>query len=352
MRAIRHHGFGGSIRIDDVDVPTPGARDAVIRVKACQLGGDVLKVLAGTGPVRDKEHFVFPHTGGYRGAGIVEAVGSDVSSVAVGDRVVINGFVNCGTCEWCLRGMDNHCPNFTMLGIDSGAPGALAELTMAPEWAVFRLEDSVSFSRSTLLANVALLVHAYERALPAPGFTTAMIGCGLVGSCGIAVAAAYGASRIIAIDTQASALELATRCGATDVVNAAEEDVVTAVLGTTVGAGVDVAVEIVGVDATIQQAIASTTPRGITLLIGALGAVSLSFPQYYAEVIQREVDLRACFGKTQADFAAAVKLAGDGRLDLSAPGLKEHPFEAFEKAIEEARRPDNTDIHAISMERG
>ena len=350
MKAIRHYGFGGPIQIDDVEPPSPTAREVVVRVKRCQIGGDVLKVLAGTGPVRDAENYVFPHTGGYRGAGVVEAVGSDVGGLAVGDRVVINGFVNCNTCEMCRRGLDNLCPNSRMIGIDSGAPGALAELTAAPEWAVFKLPDSVSFARATLLPNMALLVHAYERALPRPGFTTAVIGCGLVGSCAIAVARAYGASRVVGVDTQVAALEMATRCGATDLVDANARDAGNAILDLTDGVGVDVAVELVGVDTTIQQAIASTTRRGITLLIGALGAVSLSFPHYYRDIIQSEVDLRTCFGKTQADFAVAVKLAGAGLLDLSAQSLKEHPFHAFETALEEARSPDNSDIHIISME--
>ena len=92
MKAIRHYGFGGPIQIDDVEPPSPTAREVVVRVKRCQIGGDVLKVLAGTGPVRDAENYVFPHTGGYRGAGVVEAVGPGVKRLKVGDEVRISRY--------------------------------------------------------------------------------------------------------------------------------------------------------------------------------------------------------------------------------------------------------------------
>ena len=109
MRAIRYYGFGGPSQLDEIDPPTPGAHEVVIDIHASQVAGDVLKVLAGSGPVRNAEGFVFPHIPGYRGAGVVRAVGRDVRDLEVGDRVVVNGFVNCGECENCRRGLDNLC---------------------------------------------------------------------------------------------------------------------------------------------------------------------------------------------------------------------------------------------------
>jgi threonine dehydrogenase-like Zn-dependent dehydrogenase len=350
MRAYRYYGFGGPARIDEVPTPRPGALEVVVRVKACQIGGDVLKVLAGTGPVRGAADFQFPHTPGYRGAGVVEAVGTRVSAFEVGDRVVVNGFVNCGVCGYCLRGLDNLCESSRMIGIDSGMPGAMAELVKVPEWAVFALADGVSFAGATLLANMALSVHALERALARAPFTTAIFGCGLVGCATLAVAKAYGASEIIGIDTEPAALANARRYGATRTVNAREQNVVAALREATEGAGVDVAIEIVGVGETVQDAIRGTRPRGVTLLLGALGGISLSFPDYYRDVIQRETDIRPCFGKTQADFAKAVELAATGALDLSPYPLREYPLDAVEQAIAQAAAQRNGDLHVIEME--
>jgi L-iditol 2-dehydrogenase len=350
VRAVRYGGFGEHPRIEEVPAPQPAADDVVVEVECCQLGGDVLKIMAGNGPVRGAEQFAFPHTPGYRAAGVVAEVGAEVSKFSAGDRVVINGFVNCGRCKFCRRGLDNLCIASGMLGIDSGWPGGQAEMVKAPEWAVFALPDGIAFDRATLLPNAALLVHAYDRAGTAPGFTTAIYGCGLVGSGAVGVAKALGASSIVAIDREPAAIEFAQRCGATAVVNSAERDPVEAIRELTDGEGVDVVVEIVGVQETVQQAILSTRPRGVALLIGALQGLTLEFPDYYAEVIQREIDIKPCFGKTQAAFAKAVELAGDGALDLSPYALKSHPLAEFEAAVSEAQDPSNQALHLISLQ--
>lgn len=351
MRAVCYHSFGGDPQIEEVPEPSAGEHEVIVRVERCQIGGDVLKIMAGVGPVRDLEDFTFPHTPGYRGAGIVEAVGDGVGRVSVGDRVVVNGFVNCNRCEYCRQGLDNLCPFSGMLGLDSGWPGAFAELFKAPEWAVFPLPDSIPFDRATLLPNVALMVHAYERAGVSEGFSTAIFGAGLVGSGAILVARALGASRVVAIDRESAALDFARACGATDVVDATElEKPSEVVRGFTGGDGVDVAVEIVGVPETVEQAVLATRSRGVTLLIGALQGLTVDFPDYYHEVIQREIDLKACFGKTQADFSKAVELAASGKLDLSPYSLKSYPPAEFGRAVAEAKDPSKRDLHLLSMQ--
>jgi L-iditol 2-dehydrogenase len=348
VRAVRYHGFGGPIEIEEIDEPEPGPHDVVIRVGACQIAGDVLKVLAGTGPVRDRENFVFPHVPGYRGAGTIERAGALVRKLSVGDRVVVNGCVNCGTCEYCLQGLDNLCRQASLLGLDSRKPGSLAEFVRAPEWSVFRIADSLSFARATLLPNMALLVHALERARPRPGFSIAIFGCGLVGSCAVPVARAYGAARIIAVDRDVQALKLARVLGATDVVDGTWNDPAMAISKLTDGRGVDVAVELVGLPETAQAAVGSTARRGTTLLIGALREMSLSFPDYYKDPIQKEIDVKTCFGKTQHDFAAAVRLEAAGLLDLSMFPIVEHPLEAFVEAMHEAAT--SRSIHVVDMD--
>ena len=349
MRAVRYYGFGESPEIEEVADPVAGQNEVVVRVKACQLGTDVLKIMAGTGPVQDAAGFIFPHTPGFRGAGVVESVNSVNSTLKPGDRVIVNGFVHCNTCEDCHRGHDNLCSNARLLGVDSGAPGALAEKFKAPDHAVFKIPDSVSYAQATLFSNIGLLVHALERAAVRPGFTTAIFGCGLVGSCAIPVARAYGALQVIGIDVRESALDLAKRCGADEIIAGDSTDAVEAILVKTDGRGVDVAIEIVGVDSTIQQAIQSTANRGITILLGALKGVSLSFPDYYNEVIRREIDLKACYGKTRDDFAHGLELANTGQLDLSSYVFQEHRLDDIEAAVDAARAHANNSIHVITM---
>ena len=351
MRAVRFYEFGGKPKIEEIADPVAERDEVVVRVKACQLGGDVLKIMAGTGPVRGAANYIFPHTPGYRGAGIVDSVNSETSALKPGDRVVVNGFVHCARsdCEYCRHAADNLCSNSRMLGIDSGSPGALAEKFKAPAYAVFKLPDAVSYTQATLFSNLGLLVHALERAAVRPGFTTAIFGCGLVGSCAIPVARAYGASRIIGVDVRASTLEFAERCGATDVISGDDGDASETIRAMTDGRGVDLAIEIVGINNTIEQAIRSTAKQGVTILLGALKGVSLSFPDYYKDLIQRELDLKFCFGKTRDDFATGLKLAQAGLLDLTAFSFQESKLESIARAIDAARDPNTNDIHVVTM---
>lgn len=349
MRAARYYGFGESPKIEEVADPVAGQNEVVVRVKACQLGTDVLKIMAGAGPVQDAASYIFPHTPGYRGAGVVESVNSETPTLKPGDRVIVNGFVHCNACDDCRNGRDNLCSNACLLGVDSGAPGALAEKFKAPDYAVFKLPNAVSYTQATLFSNIGLLVHALERAALRPGYTAAIYGCGLVGSCAIPVVRAYGASYIIGIDVRESALDLAKRCGANELISGDSTDAVEAILEKTDGRGVDVAIEIVGIGSTIQQAIQSTANRGVTILLGALKGVSLSFPNYYNEIIRREIDLKACYGKTRDDFALGLKLANAGLLDLAPYAFQEHELDAIESAVEAAREPGNNSIHIITM---
>jgi L-iditol 2-dehydrogenase len=349
MKAATFHHFGDSVHVEDIDDPSPGAEEVLVRVACCQIGGDIVKIMAGHGPVRDRDRFVFPHTPGYRGAGIVDVVGAEMESLSVGDRVVINGFLNCGRCEFCLLGHDNLCERSHMLGIDSGQPGAMAEYVKVPARAVYRIPDQVTFEQSTLLPNIALLVHAFRRAEIDGSFTCAVFGCGLVGTAAIAVAKALEATEIVGIDTASTALELARSCGATKTVDARVEDPVEAVLAASGGRGVDVGVEIVGLGTTIADAARSTRALGVTLLIGALGETAIPFPDYYRDVIQREIQLRACFGKGQQDFAEAIRLAGAGALDLTPFSIRVHAFDEIADAIEIAGDPANSDIHVVTF---
>lgn len=347
MKAATFHHFGDAVHVEEIEEPRAAADEVVVRVACCQIGGDILKIMAGHGPTRDRERFAFPHTPGYRGAGIVDAVGSDVDALSVGDRVVINGFLNCGECRFCRRGHDNLCERSHMLGVDSGRPGAMAELVTAPARAVYRIPDDVTFEQSTLLPNIALLVHAFRRADVVGPFTCAVFGCGLTGTAAISVARGLGATQVIGVDVSPAALELARACGATATVDSTAQDPVEAVRAATGGDGADVVVEIVGLDSTIAAAARSTRALGVTLLIGALGETTIPFPEYYRDVIQREIELRACFGKGQADFAEAVRLAGSGSIDLTPFPIRVHRFDEIAQAIEIAGDPSNSDIHVV-----
>lgn len=350
MKAIRFYGFGGPVKLDEIPEPNVYDNDVLVLVKASQIGGDVLKGIGGDGGnIRGVSDFVFPHVPGYRGTGVVLNVGSRVSSFRRGDRVVINGFVNCRSCHVCYQGADNLCPNAYLLGLDSGRQGSMAEMVKAPSWAVFKLPDLISFGQATLFSNLALMVHAFDRARPQPGFTAAIFGCGLVGSWAIQVARVYGCSWMICVDKSDNALELARKLGANETVNADTSNPLEVIREKTSGQGVDVAIEVVGIDLTIQQTIESTVRGGTALLMGVLKPITLQFEKYYEDIIEKEIDIKSCFGKTQNDFERSIRLAESGLIDMSAQDLEEYELSSFDEAFKKASNPNHTKICVVRV---
>jgi threonine dehydrogenase-like Zn-dependent dehydrogenase len=342
MKAVRFYGFGQEAKLDQVPEPSVGETDVLLRVKACQIGGDILNVFASkSGPGRGASEFVFPHIPGFRSAGIVEKVGPGVTSVARGDRVAVNGLVNCRSCPACLQGRDNLCDHYYMLGIDSGHPGALAEMVKAPQWVVYKLPHSVSFNQATVFPNIALLIHALDRARPKPGFTAALFGVGRVGSTAIQVARAYGCSWMICVDKREDALEMARRLGANETVNSDASNVLEVIRDKTSGRGVDIAIELVGVDETILQTIQSTRRGGTSLLVGMLKPIVLHLDKYNEDIMRKEIDIKSCFSKAQSDFEHAIKLAGAGFIDMTVQDFQEYELSSFKDAFKKAGDPHN-----------
>jgi S-(hydroxymethyl)glutathione dehydrogenase/alcohol dehydrogenase len=222
---------------------------------------------------------------GHEGAGVVEAVGEDVTTVRVGDHVVgcLSGF--CGACEQCLAGHPNLCvgglvarrtiaaprvsQNGQALGQFAGI-GSYAERMLLHENSLVKIEPDLPLDRAALVGcGVLTGVGAVLRTsgLEA-GQTVAVFGCGGVGLSIVQGARIGGARRIIAVDMFDSKLEMAKRLGATDTVNTANADPVAAVRELTGGAGVDHAFEAVGSPALVRQAVESLAIRGTATIVG------------------------------------------------------------------------------------
>ncbi|MEN2738349.1 zinc-binding dehydrogenase [Microbacterium sp. X-17] len=346
MRAILHHALGGPVTIGEIEEPIPGPRDVIVRPKAVQIGTDSTRTMVVGSPRVKPEDWIFPHVSGRRAAGIVEAVGSEVTRVAVGDRVITKSPITCGVCEWCQRGQSNMCPHNTLYANDPGSRGALAELTSLPESSVVRLDDGISFVEATLLPDVALMVHTYQRAQVIPGFTTVIYGVGRVGLCAVLAAKAFGASRIVAIDTRQQSLDIATRLGATDTILAGAGDTV-ASLFELLPEGAEVVLELAGHPSAIGQAFSSASHRGRIMVLSGLKSINLEVPDWFAAVVEREVDIRGIYGLVNDDYLNTMRMVGAGLIDLSAQKIVEYAFDDFQAAFDAAGSPGDTDLHVV-----
>jgi S-(hydroxymethyl)glutathione dehydrogenase / alcohol dehydrogenase len=283
MKAAVFRKVHEPLAIETVELDKPRSREVLVRTIATGVCHSDLHVVDGLGRFPLDRPMVL----GHEGAGIVEAIGADVTSVRPGDHVVacLSGF--CGSCAQCLSGHPNLCTGGIVTRPDSEPPrlsqhgrpfrqflgvSSYAERMLLHENSVVRIDPELPLDRAALVGcGVLTGVGAALRSSGlAAGETAAVFGCGGVGLSIIQGARIGGARQIIGVDVVATKLELALRLGATHVVNGAEDDPVKAVRALTGSAGVDHAFEAVGVAALVRQAIESLAIRGTATIVGVL----------------------------------------------------------------------------------
>ena len=278
MKAAVLEQFDAPLAIRDVDVAAPGPNEVLVRTAAVGLCHSDLHMMQG---LRDVP---LPMVLGHEVSGVVEAVGAQVSGLAVGDHVVGCLSVFCGNCPVCVSGRQVLCANPEV----KQAPGVAKRLSMGGKPvaqnynlsgfaeqilvhpnALVKIRKDMPLDRAALLgcAVITGTGAVFRSARVEPGSTVAVVGCGGVGLSAVNGAAIAGAARIIAIDMLASKLELAKQFGATDVIDASTTDPVAAVKALT-GNGVEYAFECIGNKAATEQCWAMLTPGGTATVIG------------------------------------------------------------------------------------
>jgi S-(hydroxymethyl)glutathione dehydrogenase/alcohol dehydrogenase len=283
MKAAVFRKVHAPLTIEDVDVDKTWGREVLVRTVATGVCHSDLHIVDGFGRYALDKPFVL----GHEGAGVVEAVGDQVTTVRPGDHVVacLSGF--CGTCEQCLSGHPNLCVGGIVARSEREAPrlsqrgemfrqfagiGSYAERMLLHENSLVKIDTDLPLDRAALVGcgvltgvGAALRTSGMEA-----GQTVAVFGCGGVGLAIVQGARIGGASRIIGVDMFDSKLEMAKRVGATHVVNSAKDDPVKAIRALTGGAGVDHSFEAVGNTTLVRQAIESLAIRGTATIVGVL----------------------------------------------------------------------------------
>lgn len=270
------------VTIETLDLEEPRSKEVRVRIVASGVCHSDLSVVNGT------IHYDPPVVLGHEGAGIVDAIGDDVTYVSPGDHVVLSFVTYCGTCELCRMGKPTLCQGVSArpghLLDDScrftngaGVPipqmariGTMSRWTVVSEQALIKIDPNYPLEKAVLVGcGVPTGVGAViNTAQIEPGSRVAVIGAGGVGLNAIQGARLAGAGQIIAVDINDQKLEFASAFGATDAVNAAEEDPVAAVRRLTGGLGADYAFEVIGTPGTIEQAYAMIRPAGSAVIVG------------------------------------------------------------------------------------
>jgi propanol-preferring alcohol dehydrogenase len=319
MKAIRLVHPGRPLEAHDVPIPHPAAHDVLIRVKAAGICHSDAHYRAGKSRVHP-----LPLTLGHEVAGIVEQIGRAVTEFQPGDRVCLHYLATCGTCEWCAGGDEQFCGAAQMIG--KYRDGGYAEFIAMPTRSVFKLPDEISFAHGAIMmCSSATSLHALCKAQLQPGESVAVFGVGGLGTSAIQLARALGAGAVFAVDISRRKLDLAAQYGAIPI-NAATDDPVAEIQKLTNGHGVDVALELIGLPLTMQQAVRSLAIHGRAALVGIMEQTFDVSP--YHEIINKEAQIVGVSDHLASELPALLEAARSGALDLSNAVTRTIPLDA------------------------
>jgi S-(hydroxymethyl)mycothiol dehydrogenase len=347
VKGVIASGKGAPVSVTTVVIPDPGPGEALVAVQACGVCHTDLHYREG-GIGAD-----FPYLLGHEAAGVVEAVGPDVTGLAAGDFVILNWRAVCGQCRACLRGRPWYCfathNAKQKMTLTDGTPlspalgiGAFAEKTLVAVGQCTKVNPAIKPEVAGLLGCgvMAGLGAALNTAGVTRGDSVAVIGCGGVGDAAILGSKLAGARKIIAVDVDDRKLDWARQFGATDTINSSAGDPVAEIQKLTEGNGADVVIEAVGRPETYKQAFYARDLAGTVVLVG------VPTPD-----MQLELPLLDVFGRGGAlksswygdclptrDFPMLVDLHLQGRLPLDKFVSETIELDAVEAAFAKMQR--------------
>lgn len=305
MRAIR---LVEPRRFDLVNIrsPSPGPRDAVVRVEAVAICGSDLAAYLGRHP-----RLTTPVILGHEFAGVVEKVGAEVTGIEVGTRVAVNPTVGCTRCRYCTQRQENICPSYRVIGENLSLPGAMAGRVRVAADHLHPLPPSISFEEGALVQPLAVGLHAVrDRGLISPGESILIVGAGPIGL-SILIAARNAGARVLISDYLSHRLERAVELGASLAIDA-RSDVAAVARRNTGGYGVDASFEAAGGTSgrSFAAAYAATSRGGRVVVVGSFSVPSIPLP--VGDLKSGEIDVRgsqahpAVFGDVIGSIAAGA----------------------------------------------
>lgn len=311
MKAVRLLEYNQLPRLLEIAEPKiTGPHDVIVRIGGAGLCRTDLHIIEGQWV--EKSGVTLPYTLGHENAGWVEAIGSAVSNVAVGDTVIVHPLVTCGLCRACRAGNDMHCINSTFPGIS--VDGGMANYLKTSARAVVKLDSSLHPKDIAALADAGLTAyHAVKKAstLLYPGTKVVVIGAGGLGHIGVQCLKALTPAQIIVVDQSAAALELTRQWGA-DYTVVADGKHVEKVKDLTDGQGAEAVIDFVGERGAERDAVKMLRRAGSHYIIGYGG--SLNVPTI--DIISTEINFIGNLVGTYNDLDELMTLTAQGKVKL------------------------------------
>jgi len=326
MKAAVLKEIGNPFAIENVPEPKINPDEVLIETHTCGICRTDIHIQDGLAYVPN-----LPHIPGHEPGGVVAEVGSNVTGIEVGQRVVPHLFVTCGRCRYCRTGRNAQCSHVQgIIGVTR--PGAFAEYFSAPAGNVLTIPDNVPFETGGLVScAVITAVHAYRRARLETADTAVVIGAGGIGLIIIQILKSAGL-RIIAASRSPKSLELAAEHGADLTVRLGSDDALEQVMNFTGGEGAQCAFDMVGLAATMKTAAEYVTRGGQIVIIGeepespAVDSITIA---------QRELEIIGSRNGGLQDAVDALSMMSSG---IIAPRIdRRFALDDFNEAMEYVR---------------
>ncbi|HJY44661.1 MAG TPA: alcohol dehydrogenase catalytic domain-containing protein [Propionibacteriaceae bacterium] len=320
------------LREEPIPAPAPGE----VRVRSTLIGvcGSDTHAFHGRHPF-----IPIPYMPGHEATGVVEELGEGVTSVAVGDRIVVEPTLPCWDCKPCRSGAENLCENLQFFGC--GYPeGGMADQFVVRADRLHVIPDDISDLDAALIEPLSTPVHAARIAGSLQGRTIAVLGAGTIGLLMLAVARWYGASKVVVTDPLPAKREAALRLGADAVVDAMAADV-TAQVRAALGESADVVFDCVAVKSTTLAAIGMALKGGTVVIVG-VPAADFELPIRIMQDQQIRVQGSATY--VPQDFASAIEMIQSGAVRAEDFITGQFPLEQAEQAFEASLSGDHIKV--------
>ncbi|MCR6483621.1 NAD(P)-dependent alcohol dehydrogenase [Amycolatopsis sp. OK19-0408] len=327
MKAVQVVGYDQPLRMTEVAAPTvTGPYDVVVRIGGAGVCRTDIHILEGQW--KEKSGVTLPYTIGHENAGWVHAVGSAVTNVAEGDKVIVHPLITCGLCRACRFGDDVHCEQSQFPGIDTA--GGYAEYLKTSARSVVKIDGSLEPADVAALADAGLTAyHAAAKAARRlrPGDKCVVIGAGGLGHIGIQVLKAISAAELIVVDRNPDAVKLAVSIGADHGV-VGDGSQVTQVLDLTGGHGAEAVIDFVGEGGATRDGIAMLRRAGDYHVVGY--GENIDVPTI--DIISTEITLVGNLVGSYNDLCELMVLAAQGRVKLH---TARYSLDRFQDALDD-----------------
>ncbi len=303
----------GIRQMEMFDVPKPDLQndsDVLIRMQAVGVCGSDVHYYT-TGKI-GSQVVQYPFPVGHEGAGIVEKVGSSVSSLRVGDRIAIEPAMPCGACDQCLAGRPHTCRKLRFLGCPGQADGCLSEYIVMPQGSCLPIPANISFEQAAISEPLAIGLYAARLAGELKGKNIAILGSGPIGLSVLASARLAGARNIYVTDKIDERLAIARQSGATVTYNILHQNVVIEI-NKKEAQMLDIVFECCGQQEALNQSVDLLKPGGKLMIVGIPEFSRFSFP--VDDLRRKEICIQNVRRQNGCD-KQAIKVIADGSVTV------------------------------------